>query len=102
MAYGMTYGQYWFGNPMMVRAYAQKYLLQRKIDNEMAWIYGAYVYNAVGATLATAFGHTRKEYVRKPIDFFPKTESELEEEKRHKRRKLIEFLNRFAKRNKKD
>ena len=76
----------------MVRAYAQAYLVKRKIDNETAWINGAYFYIALSAALTTAFSKTRKEYVKKPLDFFPKTDAELEDEKRNKRRRLVEFL----------
>ena len=80
----------------MVRAYAQAYLLKRKIDNELAWIHGAYVFNALNASLATAFGKTKVKYIEKPIDFFPKTEAEIEEENRQKRMKLIRWLSRFG------
>lgn len=92
MAYGMTYDQFWYGDPWMARAYAQAYLLRRKIDNENAWIQGAYFHYAISVALATAFSKTKKNYVDKPIDFFPKTDAEIEEEKRQKRRKLVEWL----------
>ena len=92
MAYGMTYDQYWHGDPWMVRAYAQAYLLRRKVDNETAWIQGAYFYVAVSAALTTALSKSKKEYVKKPLEFFPKTDAELEEEKRQKRRKVVEWL----------
>ena len=92
MAYGMSYHDYWHGDPWMVRAYAQAYLMKRKIDNETAWISGAYFYIAVSTALATAFSKSKKDYVKHPLDFFPKTEAEIEEEKRVKRRKLVEFL----------
>lgn len=95
MAYGMTYDQYWYGDPWMVRAYAQAYLLKRKIENEQAWIEGAYFYNAMSAVMTTAFSKSRKEYVKKPLEFYPKTEAEKEEEKRQKRRELVEFLDNF-------
>lgn len=92
MAYGMTYDQYWYGDPWMTRAYAQAYLLRRKIDNESAWIQGAYFYAAISAALTTALSKSKKDYLKQPLDFFPKTEAELEAEKRNKRRKLVEFL----------
>lgn len=95
MAYGMTYDQYWYGDPWMTRAYAQAYLLKRKIDNEQAWIMGAYFYNALSAVIGTAFSKSRKEYTKQPLDFFPKTEAELEEEKRQQRLKLVEYLDNF-------
>ena len=92
MAYGMSYKDYWYGDPWMVRAYAQAYLIRRKVDNETAWIQGAYFFAAVSAAITTAFSKTKKDYLKHPLEFFPKTEAELEEEKRQKRRKLVEFL----------
>ena len=93
MAYGMTYEQYWYGDPWMVRAYAQSYLLKRKIENENAWILGAYVANAFSTVIANSFGKKKFNYLEKPLDIFPKTEAEEQNEIRAERRKLINMLN---------
>ena len=93
MAYGMTYEQYWYGDPWMTRAYAQAYLLKRKIENENMWIMGAYVTNAFSTVLANSFGKKKTDYLKKPLDFFPKTEAEQKAEIREERRKLINRLN---------
>lgn len=93
ITYGMTYEQYWYGDPWMVRAYAQSYLLKRKIENENAWILGAYMANAFGTVLVNAFGKKHEKYLEKPLDIFPKTESEEKAEVREERRKLITWLN---------
>ena len=93
MAYGMTYEQYWYGDPWMVRAYAQTYLLKRKIENENMWIMGAYVANAFGTVIGNAFGKKKMKYLEKPLDVFPKTDAEEQSEIREERRKLITWLN---------
>ena len=93
MAYGMTYEQYWFGDPWMTRAYAQAFLLRRKIQNENMWIQGAYVANAVTTAIANAFGKKKVDYLKQPLDLFPKTESEKQTEIREERKKLIAWLN---------
>ena len=93
MAYGMTYEQYWYGDPWMTRAYAQAWLLKRKVQNENMWIMGAYAVNAFGTVIGNAFGKHRMKYLEKPLDFFPKTEAEEQAEIREERRKLIEKLN---------
>lgn len=93
MAYGMTYEQYWFGDPWMVRAYAQSYLLKRRIANEDAWIQGAYMANAFGTVIANSFGKKKTNYLDKPMDLFPKTEAEQKVEVREERQKLISWLN---------
>ena len=93
----MTYEQYWFGDPWMVRAYAQAYLLKRKVENENAWIQGAYMANAFGAVIGSSFGKKQVKYMEKPMDLFPKTEAEKAEEIRNERRKLIQFLSGWKK-----
>ena len=98
MAYGMTYEQYWYGDPWMTRAYAQAYLLKRKIENENAWILGAYVANAFGTVIANSFGNKRNvKYLEKPLDLFPKTKAEKEAEIRAERKKVVEWLVRMQK-----
>ena len=93
MAYGMTYEQFWYEDPWMVRAYAQSFLLKRKLENENMWIQGAYFANALSAVLASSFGKKRVDYINKPLDLFPKTEAEIEADKREQRIKLIKQLN---------
>ena len=93
IVYGMTYEQFWFGDPNMVVAYREAHLLKRKMRNEELWINGLYNYNGFGAVVSTAFGKHREEYVKKPFDIFPKTETEKQLEIREERRKLIAWLN---------
>ena len=95
MVYGMTYDQYWYGDPWMVRAYAQAFLLKRKLENENAWILGSYMANAFSTVLGNAFGKKKVNYLEKPLDLFPKTESEKQAEIREKRRKLVAWLNKM-------
>lgn len=93
ITYGMTYEQFWYGDPWMCRAYAQSYLLKRKVENENAWIMGAYMANAFGTVIANSFGGKRLEYLKKPLDIFPKTDAEKQAEIREEKRKLITWLN---------
>ena len=92
MAYGMTYEQYWYGDPWMVRAYAQAYLIRRKIENENMWIQGAYIANAVTISIANTFGKKKTDYLRHPLDLFPKTEAEKQAEIREEKQKLVAWL----------
>lgn len=95
MAYGMTYEQFWFGDPWMVRAFEQAYLLKRRKENEDMWILGSYVCNAVGVAINNAFNKRKIDYLKKPLDLWPKTEAEQKQEAREERRKLIAYLNRW-------
>ena len=97
MVYGMTYEQYWFGDPWMVRAYAQAYLLKRRVRNEELWLEGVYMVHALQTVIGTAFGKQKVKYLDKPLDIFEKTEAEKEREKRVERQKLINWLDRLKK-----
>ena len=97
IAYGMTYEQYWYGDPWITRAYAQAHLLKRKIQNENMWIMGSYMANAFGVVIANAFSKKRLKYFDKPMEIFPKTEAEKKAEVREEKRKLITYLNGLSK-----
>ena len=92
MVYGMTYEQFWFEDPWMTRAYAQAFLLKRKLANEQAWIQGSYFANAMNAVIGSAFGKKKINYVNKPFDLFEKTEQEKAAEIREERQKVINYL----------
>ena len=95
LLYGMTYEQYWKDDPYLARAYAQAYLLKRKVENENMWIQGAYIANAVTISIANTFGKKQHDYLKQPLDIFPKTEREKAEEVRAERQKLIAMLSGF-------
>ena len=95
MLYGMTYEQYWFGDPWMTRAFAQAYLLKRKAKNEELWLEGIYLGNAFQTVIGNAFGKQKQKYFEKPLDIFEKTQAEKDQEIRAERQKLINFLNKL-------
>ena len=92
MLYGMSYEEYWFGDPWMTRAYAQYNLLKRRQMNEELWLEGIYMANAFQTVLANAFGKQRVKYLEKPLEIFEKTEAEKQQEIRQERQKLINYL----------
>ena len=95
MVYGMTYDQFWYGDPWMTRAYAQAYLMKRKVNNEEYWLQGIYNVHALQTVIGNAFGKKKQKYLEKPLDIYPKTEYEKEQEARIERQKLVNFLNRL-------
>lgn len=82
MAIGMTYEQYWYGDPLMVRAFYKAEQLRQKRVNEEAWLYGAYVHRALDATVGNIMRKSGTEparYPEKPIpleDSMEETEAE--------------------------
>ena len=100
MAYGMTYDQYWHGDPWAMKAYREAYYMRLKQQNEMLWLQGMYNMNAFSVVIGNAFrkkGSSPSKYLEKPLDVFPKTEEELEAEKARKQRELIVKLSAWKK-----
>lgn len=98
--YGMTWDDYWHGDPWMVVYYAQMHRLQIQQRNEELWWQGFYNYVAFSTVLANAFaskGAVPKKYLEKPIDILPKTEEEKAAEEEMELRKTIKRLNMLAK-----
>ena len=92
MAIGMTYEQYWYGDPLMVRAFYKAKKIQDRRKDEEAWLQGAYVLKALQATVGNMFlkkGSAPFEYPEQPFTFEEmqeeeareKTEREQEQEK---------------------
>ena len=46
MSYGMSYDDYWNGEPRMCKFYKEAYDIRRKRDDEDAWWQGLYIYDA--------------------------------------------------------
>lgn len=79
---GMTYDQYWYGDPQMVRAFYETHKLKKQRENETAWLHGLYVFHAVSIALANAFrekGKSAENYPAKPFGF-DEEQKQLDEE----------------------
>ena len=88
---GMTYADFWEGDPQMAVAYRKAYRLRREMENEQAWLQGMYFYDAVAVSLANAFrsrGAKRQNYLERPIDIFPLSEEEKQRREREEMAKM--------------
>lgn len=97
MLYGMTYEQFWFGDPRMTITFREAYLLKQRAKNEDMWMQGLYIYRAVSAVVASALGNRNAKYIDAPLDYLPKTKAEKKQEEYKEKRKVIEFFNRLLK-----
>ena len=91
MAMGMSYEQFWNGSPYLVQTYLKAFRYKREMENEMAWLQGAYIFNAVAVCLQNVLrkkGQRRENYIEKPIDIFPLTK---EERKRREREDMLKM-----------
>lgn len=71
MRMGVPYDLYWFGDPFAVGYYATAYELEveekRNTVDFTAWLTGAYVHEAVNASLSAALSKTSKvKYPKEP------------------------------------
>lgn len=84
MAIGMTYDQYWYGDPLMVRAFYKADKIRRRRTDEEAWLNGAYVMKALQATVGNMFlkkGATPFTYPEEPFLIERMREEEMEKKK---------------------
>ena len=65
----MTYEQYWYDDPLMVRAFYKADKLRRERIDEEAWLHGVYMCAAINSTIGNAFrkGGDPAEYPQEPV-----------------------------------
>ena len=80
MALGMTYEQYWYGDPWMVVTFRKAHELKKNMLNEQMWLMGLYVSDAVESAIS-GFGNRKRNYMNKPIDFRARADAEKAKEK---------------------
>lgn len=100
LSYGMTWEQYWHGNPWLVVDFVKAYKIRMEERNWEMWMQGLYIYNAFSVVLTNAFapkGAVPKKYLENPAPIFPKTEEEKEAEEERELRKMVKQLNAWEK-----
>ena len=83
MNYGMTYEQYWYGEPKMARYYREAYKVRLNERNEEMWRQGIYFLDALNVALHNNINLSGKsikalQYMNEPLRLFPLTEEEKE------------------------
>lgn len=87
---GMSYDQFWDGDPGLVRAYRKADELKRKRQNEQMWLQGIYIAEALSATVGNMFSKGNKH--KYPSEPFPITQFEMEERKERERQAKMERM----------
>lgn len=81
--YGMTYEQFWRGETGIHTAYRKAYEREMKLRNEMLWLQGRYVYDAVGALVPILSMRSKarkpEPYLEHPYDITEKDREAREE-----------------------
>ena len=84
LAIGMSFAEYWTGDPSLVRYYRKAYQIKQEEINNNAWLQGMYIYDAVSTAVHNALRgkNTRaREYTKQPYDFKHKEKTEMEKAK---------------------
>ena len=101
MSFGMTYEQYWDGDVFAHKAYREAERLRMNHENQMAWLQGMYIYQAIGALspVLRAFSKGKaKPYLEEPIDLFEEERRKREErEARERYERIKQKVAEFAK-----
>lgn len=74
----MTYEQYWYDDPLMVRAFYKADKLRRERMDEEAWLHGVYICAAIDSTIGNAFRKNGDpaEYPKEPITITEKRKND--------------------------
>ena len=80
MAIGMTYEQFWYGDPWMVKTFEKAHELKKDILNQQMWLQGLYIQSAVQSVVGTALGK-RTEYIKQPLNLHPEKDKEKARQK---------------------
>lgn len=97
MSCGMSYEDYWHGDPKMARFFAEAERLRIEKQNTMMHLLGAYVYRAIGAYAGAFTSPLIKDPKIEPYlsDKLPITKHEVEEAKKREKERAIEAYKEF-------
>lgn len=94
MALGMTYNQYWYGDPLMVRAFYKADRIRQERKDSEAWLNGLYVLRALEATVGNVFrkeGTQPAEYPERPYSAKETAEEPTSEDEEERERLMAEL-----------
>ena len=87
LAIGMSYVEYWEGDPKLAQYYRKAYLIKQEEINNNAWLQGMYIYDAMSTALYNALrgmGKNKppaKDYAKQPYELKNKVKSEAQKQK---------------------
>lgn len=92
LSIGMTYDEYWYGSADRVIYYRKAYKIKQKRNNDLAWLNGRYVYDALKAIVPALRGLSKEpveQYLDEP---YPYTKEDVIE---YKNRKMLEKAQKY-------
>lgn len=97
LTYGMTYEQYWFGDPTLVIAYREAHKLSNEQKNQEMWVQGYYVFTAFQTALSNIHldgkRHTMNQYMESPLELYKPKKTKEQEAEEAKQKVIATFNN---------
>ena len=87
---GMSWEQFWEGEPSLVRAYRKADSIRRRRMNEELWLSGMYTAEALASTVGNMFSKSNKH--KYPAEPFAITADEIAERRERENRAKIEKI----------
>ena len=78
---GMSYEQFWYGQPDMVIYYRRAHELKNRQRNQELWLQGMYFAHSLNCTVGNMFSKKSAKKVSYPEEPFPISEQESKERK---------------------
>lgn len=89
---GMTYEQFWYGDPRAYRFYRKAYEQKRSHENYTAWLNGRYVFDAILAVAPVLIPFSKGKLGEYPKQPYPMNDEEREQQEVEKMKQTAETL----------
>jgi len=91
MSYGMSFDEYWYGDPYLVKFYREAYKLKMRYDDVFMWKQGMYIYEALCDVSPILHAFSKKG--AKPLQYRTRPMSEESNENKTEKEKELEIKN---------
>lgn len=92
MAIGMSYDEFWNQDVSLVRVYMEADEIRRRRQNEVLWLQGLYVRDALCCSVVNMFSDKNAKKFDYPTEPYPITERQIAEVEERKHRAMEERL----------
>ena len=92
MSIGMTFDEFWNQDVAMVRAYRKSHELKRRQQNEVLWMQGLYIRDALLSTVGNMFAGKSSTPIEYPAEPYPVTTEQVAEKEAAEHRRMEERM----------
>lgn len=83
MSIGMSYAEFWDDDVCKVKAYREAQILRDKRQNEMLWVHGIYMRDALMSTVGNMLAGKKGNKFEYPSEPYPVTQEQIREKQEH-------------------